>query len=111
LIGGGILIWLGSLVYFQTVGAISGADFGGFFLMGIGVLIVIGGLLARTSTGRPLFGYLIGGLVLIVLGAFAIEGFSSYVGAGFLVFLGLLVIIFAYSARRGSPAPSPSTPT
>jgi zinc ribbon protein len=109
-VGGGILIWLGLLVYFQAVHVISGNDTGGFFLMGIGVLIVIGGLVAHTSSGRPLFGYLIGGLVAIVLGAFALTGFTTYIGALFLVFLGLLVIVFAVSARRRSPAPSSPAP-
>ncbi len=109
-VGGGVLIWLGLLVYFQAIHLISGSDTGGYFLMGIGILIVIGGLVAHSSSGRPLYGYLIGGLVAIVLGAFALTGFTTYIGALFLVFLGLLVIAFAVSARRRSPAPSPPAP-
>jgi hypothetical protein len=110
-VGGGILIWLGFLVYYNAIHPFSGNDFGSYFLMGIGVLIVIGGLVAHTSSGRPLLGYLIGGLVAVVLGAFGLTGFTTYVGALFLVFLGLLVIAFAVSARRRSPAPSSPTPT
>jgi hypothetical protein len=109
-VGGGILIWLGLLVYFQSVHIISGNDTGGYFLMGIGVLIVLGGIVAHESSGRPFLGYLIGGLVCVVLGAFALTGFTTYIGALFLVFLGLLVIAFAVSAKRRSPAPSSPAP-
>lgn len=109
-VGGGILIWLGLLVYLESVSIISGSNTGGYFLMGIGVLIVLGGIVAHESSGRPFLGYLIGGLVCVVLGAFALTGFTTYIGALFLVFLGLLVIGFAYNARRRSPPPSPPAP-
>ncbi len=109
-VGGGILIWLGLLVYFNAIGLISSSYTSGYFLIGIGVLIVLGGLVAHSSSGRPFLGYLFGGLVLIVLGAFALTGFTTYVGAIFLVLLGLLVIGFAISARRRSPPPSSSAP-
>lgn len=107
IIGGGILVWLGVLVFLQSLYPTVSANFGGYFLVGIGVLIVLGGLVAKTSSGRPLLGYLIGGLVLIVLGAFAFVGFSNYIGALFLIFLGVLVFFFAYSGRRRSPPPAP----
>ncbi len=106
IIGGGVLILIGILAYLQTAYPNVMTNFGGYFLIGLGILIVIGGLAAKTSTGRPLTGYLIGGAVLVVLGFFTFSSFSNYIGAGFLIFLGLCVIYFAYTARRRSPPPA-----
>jgi hypothetical protein len=114
LIGGGILIWLGILVYLQEVGVITGQDFGGFFLLGIGFLLVLAGISRSSQTGRPLTGMIIGGVVLVLLGfaalpsvrdQLALTGLGSIVGPLILVFFGLLIIFAAVSARRRSPVP------
>jgi hypothetical protein len=109
LIGGGILIWLGILVYLQLVSIIGGADFGGLFLMGIGVLLILGGLIRRTTSGYPILGYIIGGIVLILIGIASLGAFNKLLGAAvgaiILVGLGILVIVVAITARRRSPAP------
>lgn len=114
IIGGGILIWLGLLVYLDQAGIIQSADIGGLFLMGIGVLLILGGLMGKTTTGRPMLGFLIGGVVAIVIGVGSLRGFNflgPFVGAVFLVLIGLLVIFLAVNARRSSPAPIPPAPT
>jgi hypothetical protein len=109
LIGGGVLIWLGVLVYLQIVGIIVGVDFGGLFLMGIGVLLILGGLVRKTTSGYPIPGYIVGGVVLVLLGIASLGAFRGIVGAAIgavlLVGLGIIVIAVAITARRRSPAP------
>lgn len=113
LTGGGILIWLGVLIYLQQANLILGADFGGLFLVGVGALLVISGILGRTTTGRPLMGFIVGGAVAILIGFGSLRGFyfaEPFAGAIIFIFLGLLVILSAVNARRKSPAPAPSAP-
>ncbi|MBD3173101.1 zinc-ribbon domain-containing protein [Candidatus Bathyarchaeota archaeon] len=63
IIGGLIVIWLGVLLMLINQNLIRAADFGGFFLMGIGVILVFRGLLAFQETGSidQGFGFFIGG--------------------------------------------------
>lgn len=114
LIGGGILIWLGTLVYLQTLNVVTGEFFGGYFLMGIGVLLALGGLVRRTRAGNPMPGFIIGGTVLVLIGLaalpairdqLALAGLNNLVGPLILVFLGLVIIMAAVGARRRSPRP------
>jgi uncharacterized Zn finger protein (UPF0148 family) len=114
LIGGGILIWLGILVYLQQVNTITSGDFGGYFLIGIGFLLVLSGVARTSRSGYPYTGMMIGGVVLALLGfastpsvrdQLASTGLGSLVGPLILIFFGLLVIFAAISARRRSPRP------
>ena len=51
LIGGGVVIWLGALLLLQNQGLLGGGDFGGLFLLGIGVILVLRGFIAYQQTG------------------------------------------------------------
>ena len=93
LIGGGIVIWLGVLLMLQTQGVLRGGDFGGFFLMGIGVILLLRGFIAYQQKGGKDdgFGYLTGGGILILIGAgiaFNIRDWWAFLIIG----IGLLIV-------------------
>ena len=104
-IGGGVLIWLGVLLMLQNQGLLRG-DFGGFFLMGIGVILALRGLLAFQQPGRSDSGtgFLIGGGVLLLIGAgitYNIQDWWAFI----LIGIGLVVIYRGMADRGSNPIP------
>lgn len=104
--GGLVVIWLGASFILQNTGYIGWADFGGIFLLGLGVIIVFRGLWAYSKTGifDQGFGYIVGG------------GFVALIGAGIafdldewwpilLIALGLVIVVRAFMTRQQSPIP------
>lgn len=106
LIGGGIMVWLGALLLLQNQGVLRG-NFGGYFLMGIGVILGLRGVLAyqtpgQTDTG---YGFLIGGGVVLLIGAgitYNIQDWWAFILIGF----GLLIIYRGVSERGRNPIPT-----
>lgn len=112
LFGGLIVIGLGSLLYMAASGLtplVTWANFWAYFLLGIGVLLVLRGLAALIIPGRPQeVGSIVGGIVLMVIGTVGVSvfltGWSQYFWAGLIVMVGVLVIlagIVSYIIRRG----------
>ena len=105
LIGGGILVWLGVLLLLQNQGLLRG-NFGGYFLMGIGVILGLRGLLASQAPGQgdTSTGFFIGGGVVLLIGAgitYNIQDWWAFLLIGF----GLLIIYRGTKERKRNPLP------
>jgi hypothetical protein len=77
----------------QTQRVLRGGDFGGFFLMGIGVILLLRGFIAyQQKVGKDDgFGYLAGGGIMILIGAgiaFNIRDWWAFLIIG----IGLLIV-------------------
>ena len=106
IIGGLIVIWLGVLLMLINQNLIHAGDFGGFFLMGIGVILVFRGLLAFQETGSidQGFGFFIGGGILLLIGggiAFNLRDWWAIL----LIGIGLVVVIRGINQQRRNPVP------
>jgi hypothetical protein len=106
IVGGLIVIWLGALLLLQNQHIISGSDLGGFFLMGIGVILIFRGLLAMQDTGSfdQSFGYFIGGGILILIGVGITYNLREW-WAVILIGLGLLIVLRGLMDRGKNPIP------
>ena len=106
IMGGLVVVWLGLSLLLQNAGLLGWADFGGVFLLGLGLIIVFRGLWAYSQSGvfEQGFGYIVGG------------GFVTLIGAGIafdldewwpvlLIALGLVVVVRALMARSENPLP------
>ena len=93
LIGGGVVIWLGALLLLQNQGLLGGGDFGGLFLLGIGVILVLCGFIAYQQTGGydEGFGYLAGGGIMMLIGAGIAYNIRDW-WAFLLIGLGLIIV-------------------
>ena len=109
LVGGLIVTWLGLLLFLQNKNIVTGFDFGGYFLMGLGVIILFRGVLVIRDTGSfdQGFWYLIGGGVAVLIGAGA--GISYNVSRGWWAFilmgLGLVIVLRGITERKRNPIP------
>jgi hypothetical protein len=106
IIGGLIITWLGALLLLQNQNMIHGSDFGGFFLMGIGVILLFRGLLAIQETGSfdQGFGYLVGGAVVALIGAGITYNLRNW-WAFILIGLGLVIVLRGFIDRGRNPIP------
>ena len=100
LIGGGIVIWLGLLLLLQNQGILRG-DFGGYFLMGIGIILALRGIVALQTEGQSdtSNGFLIGGGILLLIG-FGITYNIQDWWAFLLIGLGVFIIYRGTIDRR-----------
>jgi len=105
LVGGAVLIWLGLTVYLQQTGVLSANNLGGYFLFGLGAILVVDGLARSLGGSRAYSGVTIGGAVLMFLGLAVIESAWQNFWPLILVALGIVVIVGGFSARRRSPSP------
>jgi hypothetical protein len=104
LIGGAILVLLGSVLVLTEMDYISSSDFGLFFLFGIGAILLLAGL-ARHLSDRPgCVGYLFGGLILCAISIGGIMDFEGW-WAIVLIPVGLAIIYWSISASRRNPKP------
>jgi heme/copper-type cytochrome/quinol oxidase subunit 4 len=107
LTGGLILILLGVLLYFAAVGttAINYSNFWEYFLIGIGAILILLGIIRYAQRGTPYVGSFIGGVILMIIG-FAFVSTANYAfWPLILVVLGIAVIASAFTARRRVPIP------
>jgi hypothetical protein len=106
IVGGLVVIWLGLSLLLQNAGLLGWGDFGGIFMLGLGLIIVFRGLWAYSESGvfEHGFGYVVGG------------GFVALIGAGitfdleewwpvFLIAFGLIIVVRALMARSENPLP------
>jgi len=105
--GGLILILLGVLLYFATVGTtvINYGNFWEYFLIGIGVILILQGLLRIAEGRRQVIGSFIGGAVLIIIGFAFVSTNNFNLWPLILVVLGIAAIASAFSTRRRAPRP------
>lgn len=106
IIGGLIVILLGALLLLSNQNIIRGSDFGGFFLTGIGVILIFRGILAMQETGSSQqgYGFLIGGGILMIIGAGILFNLRDW-WAILLIGLGLIILLGAFNERRRNPIP------
>ena len=102
-INGFILAWLGLLLFLRNQQVVTGFDFGGYLIMGIGVILLFRGLISIQEAGPfdQRFGYLIGGGILTLIGAGA--GITYNIRRGWwafiLICLGLVIVLPIVSNR------------
>lgn len=105
--GGLILILLGVLLYYATLGttAITFGNFWQYFIIGVGVILLIQGIVRYGERGTLYFGSFFGGAVMILIGLAFISSANVNLWPLLLVVLGVAAIISAFTGRRRSPAP------
>jgi len=105
LVGGLILILLGSLFLLQQADMLPEADIWPYFLFGIGCILIAQALLRSTQTFKgPRMGSLIGGLILCMIGLGGMVGVEDWWPL-LLIAFGILVVLLGISAMRRSPKP------
>lgn len=108
LVGGLVLIWLGTTFFLEQNGLLSSEIWWAYFLAGVGAILVLQGAVIY-SRGHIGLGPVIGGVVLIFIGLGTIAAFNfNFVNKFWpllLVAIGILVIIGGFTARRRVPAP------
>jgi hypothetical protein len=104
--GGLVLIWLGTTLYLATTGIISWDKWVWYFLIGIGVTLLVSAIIDYSSSRRIglVIGPVIGGGILIVIGAVSILGVTNWwwvIPIG----IGVAIIVSALRERRQTPKP------
>ena len=105
--GGLVLILLGVLLYFATTATmeVTFSNFWEYFLVGIGVILIIQGAVRYAERRVLVTGSFIAGGVLIIVGLAFLSTVNFAVWPLILVVLGLAAIVSAFSSRRRAPAP------
>jgi len=106
IIGGAILIWLGLSFYLQQINYFPSGNWWAFFVVGLGIIIILQGVLLYSRSRRPFFGPFIGGAVLVIVGLSFLYGSLSNFWPLILVVIGIAILASAFGARRRNPAPS-----
>lgn len=113
IVGGLIVVWLGITLLLSNGHYIAGSAFFGYFLSGMGVMLIIAGALrwGVFHYRYPPIGYLIGGAFLLIIGLAGIIQTAFY-GPAILIAIGVVIIVFgAYSMRSKAPSQSTSSPS
>ncbi len=103
--GGLILLWLGVTFLLQQYNYIP-KDEGGWFLAGIGVILILRGILqyTQTSNWRTSSGWMIGGAILLVISIGSYVGWANW-WPYIIIFIGLLIVLNALISRDKNPRP------
>jgi len=98
--GGLILILLGVLFLLTTLDYISWGDWWAYFVLGLGCILILEALIrvARTGDRQPVTGKLIGGSVLIIIGAAYVFGMVTWWPL-ILIAVGLVIIVTSLAQR------------
>lgn len=105
--GGLVLVLLGILFYLAQAGLmhVTWGNFWEYFIIGLGAILIIQGLVRYAERGRAYYGSFIGGVILMLLG-FAFVATSNYdIWPLILVVIGVAVIASAFVGRRRNPVP------
>jgi len=105
LTGGLILIWLGVTFYYAQTGAIGWDVWWAYFILGLGVVLVVQGLVRYAQGRHAYWGPVIGGAILAMIGYAFVVGTSANFWPLILVVIGALVIVAGIGGRRSSPTP------
>ena len=107
-VGGLVLIWLGTTFYLEQNGYLASDIWWANFISGVGVVLVLEGIVIY-SRGHIGIGPVVGGALLIFGGVSAISTnnyrFQSQVWPLVIVVVGALVILMGLGLRRRVPAP------
>jgi hypothetical protein len=108
LIGGLVIIWLGTTFYLEQNGYLASDIWWAYFISGVGVILILEGVLIY-ARGHVGIGPIIGGAVLAFIGVSSIATsnfrFQAQVWPLFLIGIGVLVLIGGIFSRRRVPAP------
>jgi len=105
LMGGLIILWLGLSFLLRGWGYITDNDWWAWFLIGIGVILIIRGLLAFIQSGvKAGLGFLIGGFVLAAIGGSEIFNIQNG-WAVILIIGGIAIILSGLTQRSSNPKP------
>jgi len=98
--GGLVLILIGSIFLLAQMDRISWAHLWAYFLVGLGAILIVTGLFGIGRHGRgPTRGRFIGGVVLIVIGAANIIGLNVW-WPYLLIVIGLVLVVSALVPHR-----------
>lgn len=107
LFGGLVLIWLGiTFAIAYTSPMVGWSNWWNYFLVGLGVILVLEGLVlgSRRGSFAPFYGFIIGGIIVALIGVGPL--FWSYsLWPYFIIVLGILIILVAIFGRRRAPRP------
>ena len=105
--GGLILVLLGLLFYLAQAGIlkITWGNWWEYFIIGIGFILIIQGLVRYAQRGHAYAGSFIGGIVLILVGFAFVSSVSYSLWPLILVIIGLGAIASAFTGRRRNPTP------
>ena len=106
IMGGLIIAWLGVLLLLSNQNIIRSFDFGGYFLLGIGVILLVRGLLVSQQSGSldSGFGFIIGGGVLALIGLGITYDLRDW-WAILLIGLGLIIVLRGFMDKGRNPVP------
>ena len=100
IMGGLVLILVGSIFLLRQMDLISRAHLWGYFLVGLGAILIVTGLFGIGHQGRhPTRGRFSGGVVLIVIGAANIIGLNVW-WPYLLIVIGLMLVVSALFPSR-----------
>jgi rRNA maturation protein Nop10 len=103
-VGGLILILIGTILYLAQNRIISWSDFGGYFMLGLGLILIIWAAVRYISIAfkGTALGLLVGGLILSAMGLSALLDIRESWPL-VLIILGLIIVVGSVAAiRRGS---------
>jgi len=104
--GGLILIWLGITFYLAQSGRVSWDNWWELFLIGLGAVLIVQGVIRYAQNRTSFIGTMIGGVIILLI------GLVFYIGADVgdlwplvLVVIGIAVLVSAVLGRRRVPTP------
>lgn len=107
-VGGLILIWLGTTFFLEQNGYLASNIWWAYFIAGVGVILILQGVVVY-SRGHWGLGPTVGGAVLIFVGLSSIASvqlsFGTRLWPLLLVALGVFVLFVGIASRRRVPAP------
>ncbi|MGD0330685.1 MAG: zinc-ribbon domain-containing protein [Nitrososphaeria archaeon] len=105
IVGGLILIWLGIVFYVIQVGYVTGSYWWSYFLIGIGVILLVQAVIRyATHNRRSATGTMIAGFILLIIGLAGASGISNWWFL-ILIAIGIWVIASGVTAARRNPKP------
>ncbi|MBN1683497.1 hypothetical protein JW865_08100, partial [Candidatus Bathyarchaeota archaeon] len=106
ILGGLILLWLGLSFLLREFNYISDSLWWSYFLIGLGLILFLNGLYSYTKTNslRSSQGYLIGGIIVSLIGVSSIIGLRNWWGL-ILIILALYIILNGLGLRNKNPRP------
>ena len=104
--GGLVIIWLGATFILREYNFITYGDWFAWFMAGLGVILVVRGLMTymQTNKWRAGSGFIIGGVVVAMIGIASIAGLREWWPLAVIV-IGAWIIVGAYTARERNPRP------
>jgi cation transport ATPase len=104
--GGLILIWLGTSLYLAQTGYVKWDIWWPYFIIGVGVILVVLAIIRYSSSQHkaPAMGFLIAGAALLIVGFAGVAGMTDW-WPFVLIAIGIVVIFGGMRARARTPRP------